>query len=75
MGSLETPYLRLGSNITSHSEICVFGHKVAFGHFEIDFGVRSYVNEPEVARAVQILQDGHGWGNPDNCSRRAWDES
>ena len=57
MGSLETPYLRLGSNITSHNEICAFGHKMAFGHFEIGFGVRSYVNEPEVARAVHMLQD------------------
>ena len=62
--SLSTAYLRLGSHITSHSEIYVVGHKMAFCWrfvillllliiFEIGFGVRRYLNEPEVTRAVR----------------------
>ena len=59
MDSLGTPYLRLGSNITSHNDIGVFGLKMAFCWrffisllllviIEIGFGVRCYLNEPEV---------------------------
>ncbi len=68
MDSLGTPFLRLGPNITSHSEICVFCHKMGFcWRFvilllllvisEFGIGVRRYSNEPQVARAVQMLED------------------
>ncbi len=37
-----------------------FCHLIAVrvGHFELGFGVRCYLDEPEVATAVQMLEDG-----------------
>ncbi len=79
--SLSTPYLTLGSDITSHSEICVFCHKMACRWrfvillvllviLQIGFAVRRYLNN----RSGQRFTEARGWNNSDNCSRKDWGE-